>query len=400
MIRLLGVLIIAIVGFSGIAQSPAFEVNFDNCEARDIVGGFDGDITGSPTCVCGVSGQSLSLNDEDQSIAFPSDIASLFSGDFTISFYAIFNKSSNAIAEDVLSYRTRCDRDSSFSIKYLPLTQEIFVEFSESIARIRVLNAKIDASNCWQYVVVSASDSALRLYINDRLADQTNITSRIPLDPDALLSISDSPCLLQDEGRFTGRIDELKIYDSIIESNIVFGNYLRPDQLITNDTTIFIDSKVQIKASNTCATSISWSPTTGLSDGQILTPLIEPTETTVYKVSMNLGTCTAVDSIRINVVDPTQLTCDQLFLPNAFSPNGDNVNDTYGISNAFIIDELDYFEIFDRWGAKLFSTNDKQMKWDGNITETDNPSNIYLYKIEYTCKGDKYQKNGSFISIR
>lgn len=100
------------------------------------------------------------------------------------------------------------------------------------------------------------------------------------------------------------------------------------------------------------------------------------------------------DSISIYIQDKDKLDCKKLLLPNSFSPNGDDLNDNYGISNKFIIDELKSFEIFDRWGTRVFQTFDPNATWDGIYrNEKVNPDK-FVYKVKYICKGEEHLKQG------
>jgi len=65
-------------------------------------------------------------------------------------------------------------------------------------------------------------------------------------------------------------------------------------------------------------------------------------------------------SVHIDVrTEPT------LFLPNAFTPDGDGINDTWP-GEVDIPDTGYEVRLFDRWGASLWSTTDTQQKWDGS----------------------------------
>lgn len=110
--------------------------------------------------------------------------------------------------------------------------------------------------------------------------------------------------------------------------------------------------------------------------------------------------CVTTDSIRIFVLQDDDIDCDNLLLPTAFTPNGDNINDDYGISNTFIINDLQRYEIYDRWGLKIFESADKNEKWDGAFRDQNLMPGTYVYKIEYECRGDNFQKTGSFNLIK
>jgi gliding motility-associated-like protein len=110
--------------------------------------------------------------------------------------------------------------------------------------------------------------------------------------------------------------------------------------------------------------------------------------------------CTARDSIEINVIDPSQLNCNEVFLPNAFTPNGDGLNDVYGISNPYAIPELITFEIFDRWGERVFATRDAFQTWDGAYRGQEVNSGVFLYKVRYLCQGEEIVLTGSITLMR
>ncbi len=93
-----------------------------------------------------------------------------------------------------------------------------------------------------------------------------------------------------------------------------------------------------------------------------------------------------------------------LYVPNAFTPDGDGVNDKFGpvIQGA---DETDYrFMIYDQWGQKVFQTKDPEKKWDGSIDGDQGSSrtDVYVWRIvtknEYT--GKSVEKKGHVTLVR
>ena len=103
---------------------------------------------------------------------------------------------------------------------------------------------------------------------------------------------------------------------------------------------------------------------------------------------------------------PTGLDCEEVFLPKAFTPNGDGLNDTYGISNPFAIQQLISFEIFDRWGGLAYSAthlmpNDLRSGWDGTIEGKPAWPGTYVYKIVVELEDGKMKEFlGSFMLMR
>lgn len=104
----------------------------------------------------------------------------------------------------------------------------------------------------------------------------------------------------------------------------------------------------------------SWSPGDGLSCTVCQSPVATPTVTTTYTLTVvdSIG-CTAIDTVTVFV----EILCGEVFVPNAFSPNGDNQNDVLFVRGN-CIQELDFF-IFNRWGEEVFHSTDPAVGWDG-----------------------------------
>ncbi|MBL7754336.1 MAG: gliding motility-associated C-terminal domain-containing protein, partial [Chitinophagaceae bacterium] len=93
--------------------------------------------------------------------------------------------------------------------------------------------------------------------------------------------------------------------------------------------------------------------------------------------------------------------CDIAFIPNAFSPNGDGSNDEFKVmTTAGVI--LIQLEVRDRWGKKVWSTNDYRRGWDGTFEGRDSGVDTYYYILRYTCTrdGKTYTKKGDVTLIR
>ena len=89
------------------------------------------------------------------------------------------------------------------------------------------------------------------------------------------------------------------------------------------------------------------------------------------------------------------------YSPNAFSPNGDGVNDVF----APILTDIDYetyeINIFNRWGDIIFQTNNYDESWDGTFKGENLPQAVYTYKITYkTRRGIDKQERGDIVLIK
>jgi gliding motility-associated-like protein len=93
--------------------------------------------------------------------------------------------------------------------------------------------------------------------------------------------------------------------------------------------------------------------------------------------------CIAIDSIFIIV---SEIPEECLFIPNAFTPNGDGLNDTF---KAVSICPLSSFHmaIFNRWGEEMFESGDLSEGWDGKYNGTPCSNEAYVYKISYKAYG-------------
>ena len=73
--------------------------------------------------------------------------------------------------------------------------------------------------------------------------------------------------------------------------------------------------------------------------------------------------------------------CPIYNLPNAFTPNGDGFNDLFVPFEPFLFVERVNFEVYNRWGQKVFETNDPELKWDGtNMNGSDLSEGTYHYR--------------------
>ena len=169
-----------------------------------------------------------------------------------------------------------------------------------------------------------------------------------------------------------------------------------------HDTMIVANQPLQLDAivENATNMNFSWSPTTGLDNPYSPNPIatlasgIDSMKYTVTATN-SLG-CTAVDDLVITIFKTTP----EIFVPSAFTPNGDGRNDilkpiTVGIR------QLEFFSVYNRWGQLLYSTSEIGKGWDGNANGTKQQSGTYVYAtqgIDY--KGNPIFRKGTVVLIR
>ncbi len=400
---LISILIMFLSGVVGKAQGTLIaEFTMDQCNLENDLGVLSGDLFGASSCVCGVRSNGLVFDGSIAFGTFDAGFNDVLMGDWTMSFYVRVDNAENQTV-DLFYLGENCGRDSVFSVKYFSSSGRFRVRLSDSPNNEVQVDGQSDPNSCWQYVAIVKESSRLSLYINGVLTEQNASISSLALNVDARLSISNSPCLTgstNPDSKLMGRIDELRFYDyPLSQMEIGLADY-RPDQILINDTTIFVGNSVLIATGGSCSDDFTWMPSRYLNDPNRLNPVATPEETTTYTLEIRDGGCTIVNSVQINVVSTEEISCEQLQLPTAFTPNGDRVNDRFGISNGFLVERIEGFEIFNRWGGRVFYADDVTGSWDGNYKGQKAPPASYVYLVRYLCGGQLYQKTGTLHLIR
>lgn len=166
------------------------------------------------------------------------------------------------------------------------------------------------------------------------------------------------------------------------------------DAFAGRDTVVAINQPVQLQA--TGSTNYVWMPPTGLNNPNIANPIATLQNDIMYLVTVSdaIG-CKDTASIRIKVyLGP------EIYVPNAFSPNGDGRND---VLRAIVIGfkSFDYFTVFNRWGQRIFTTSDYRRGWDGTFNGFLQNQGNYVWMARGTdYKGNVVERRGSSILIR
>ncbi len=114
-----------------------------------------------------------------------------------------------------------------------------------------------------------------------------------------------------------------------------------------------------------------------------------------YAVSVSNGCGSIEDTINVSIG-----AC-KLWMPSAFSPNGDGNNDKFSVrsKNPETLGDL-YFAIFNRKGNLMFETNAANDGWDGTYNGTPQPIGTYFYMIQYTLNGTRQLDKGDVTLVR
>lgn len=152
----------------------------------------------------------------------------------------------------------------------------------------------------------------------------------------------------------------------------------------------------QVRLNGSGAQQYYWNPGVFLSCVECEDPVSSPIVNILYYVEgYDSNGCRGMDSVLIEVVE-----MESLFVPNAFSPNGDFENPvflTYGLGILTF-----QMLIYDRWGNLVFEAKDKDSGWDGTLQNGGPaPMGAYVYKISGTWKSEEaFEKVGMLSLIR
>jgi len=182
----------------------------------------------------------------------------------------------------------------------------------------------------------------------------------------------------------------------ISTGQVIVGIFAAIPATAGNDTSILPGLYAQLNATNPAGVGYSWTPIDYLSDPNIANPLANPPVTTTYQVAMmDTNGCIATDDVTV-IIQPA---CQGVINANAFTPNGDGLNDQVMLIHQGY-DELVEFSIYNRWGAKIFSTNRWQDGWDGTFNGLPSEIGTYVWVAHTLCDGKEQTQSGDVTLIR
>ncbi|MEN7550598.1 PKD domain-containing protein [Rapidithrix thailandica] len=105
--------------------------------------------------------------------------------------------------------------------------------------------------------------------------------------------------------------------------------------------------------------------------------------------------CVRTDTVVVEAVCPVRV-----FMPDAFTPNGDGLNDTFTAKGAFFRNYR--LTIFNRWGEVIYRTNKPEEGWDGTYLGELMPSGVFPYMLEFIAEwdGEKHTQYGHVTLVR
>lgn len=161
------------------------------------------------------------------------------------------------------------------------------------------------------------------------------------------------------------------------------------------DTTIWRDTYATLSGT-TATTNHFWNPSTWLDDPNLLTTNAQPPKTSWYELwAVDDFGCKNKDSVLVQVVPHTVLQ-----LPSGFSPNNDGQNDFFHVLR-FLNIEVFNLSVYNRWGNRVYFTNNIEQGWDGTDHGSPSPEGVYIWIVTATTKdGEPVTKSGNITLVR
>jgi gliding motility-associated-like protein len=155
---------------------------------------------------------------------------------------------------------------------------------------------------------------------------------------------------------------------------------------------------VELIAQSDEATSFTWSPNEFLSCLLCQQTSANPQTTQRYIVTArDANGCAARDTVQVTIDDSNLTKCGEVFVASAFSPNGDGQNDFLGVQGNCIQEVK--FEIYNRWGEKVFQSRALNGAWDGTFNGETMNTGVFVYYVTAKLSDGKTVNKQGNVSI-
>ena len=186
------------------------------------------------------------------------------------------------------------------------------------------------------------------------------------------------------EGNYNLQISDAN--NCTVTQNIIIEKQLIPTVSLGDDIEVYAGDEIQLLAqSNITPIDIFWTKIGDLSCKNCMNPILKASKTGEYEIKIkDKFSCEASDIIRVTVNK-------DLYIPSAFTPNGDQINDFFIIFGNKSVKEILYLRIFDRWGNLVFQGNNNNSKWDGTFNNVEVQSGVFIYNAKVLFKDNSEQ---------
>ncbi len=170
-----------------------------------------------------------------------------------------------------------------------------------------------------------------------------------------------------------------------------------PQVIAGTNLTVLSGADAQLNGTVIGATNYSWSPSTYLSNPTILNPVVlKPTVSTLYKLTATTTNgCMASNDVQVTIIP----SC--INIKEAFSPNGDGINDEWKVYNSFNCLSKVAVQVVNRYGGIVYENANYTNNWNGTYKGKNIADGTYYYNITYSLiTGRNYNVVGNITILR
>jgi gliding motility-associated-like protein len=171
-----------------------------------------------------------------------------------------------------------------------------------------------------------------------------------------------------------------------------------PPQLTVPDSVTLVRGQTVTLTARPGLARYMWTPDYKLSCNNCPNPNASPDSTTIYTLQVeDENKCKNAVDYRVIVFPP----CFEAFrVPNVFTPDGDQVNDTFRAVPLEGSEKVQSLVIYNRWGQKIFASSATDPQWDGNVEGKPAPTDVYLWFMTIDCRGQLREQRGEVTLLR
>ncbi|MBL4651061.1 MAG: gliding motility-associated C-terminal domain-containing protein [Aureispira sp.] len=181
-------------------------------------------------------------------------------------------------------------------------------------------------------------------------------------------------------------------------ANVLVYDY--PNIQLDRSINAVLGSTIILNVNSNSSPNFDWSPATDLSCNNCPNPSwIVSQNQTFYVTATNSFGCPVLDSISVRFI--SDCTPGLVFVPNAFTPDSDGYNDIL-YAQSGVVQEIENFQIYSRWGELLFETDDLLEGWDGSFKGKAVAPDVFGYFLIFKCPntGEEMLKKGNITILR
>lgn len=278
-------------------------------------------------------------------------------------------------------------------------TADSIWNFEPTTPGVYYIEVSNDGCSLIDSVIVEYISSALTLSANDSIcAGETTIVTVANSDPtlsftyawqpDSIIvtpSTSDQVTVAPNVSQYV-YVTATSSNGCVIDDSIqIFVGYIPPGSVTaTANPSIIPAGGTSTLTAQPSGLTYEWTPGEGVVNVNSQVTQVTLDQPTIFTLTATDGICQRTDT---TLVDVFSFVCEDpfVYIPNAFSPNGDGQNEVMYVRGAMV--EKMTFRIYDRWGELVFESFDRNTGWDGTFRGKDMDPDTYDYYLQVTCIG-------------